>query len=193
MGRTIGNDTVSSARAYRSRRRPHRRYRRRRRGIFRWRWGKRTKKIGKRKYRMRVLFKRVGRRWMRTKRAYWRRYGRRNRRRRRYRRRYRNRKYRWFWSGRTKKTKRGLYRRRVLYKRVGRKWVKTKRVYWRRVRKAKKCFWRWDRLIKKVRGALYRRRHLVCRRGRRWVTRRIYWKRIGRIHRRHRRYKPRRV
>merc|ERR1711959_118699 len=108
------------------RRYSRRRYRRRRRGIFRWRWGKRTKKIGKRKYRMRVLFKKVGRRWMRTKRAYWRRYGRRNRRRRRYRRRYRNRKYRWFWSGRTKKTKRGLYRRRVLYKRVGRKWVKTK-------------------------------------------------------------------
>merc|ERR1712205_127997 len=112
--RTIGNDTVSSARAYRSRRSrrySRRRYRRRRRGIFRWRWGKRTKKVGKKKYRMRVLFKKVGRRWIRTKRKYWRRLG--GRRRRRYRRRRRG-IFRWRWGKRTKKIGKRKYRMRVL-------------------------------------------------------------------------------
>merc|ERR1712216_846078 len=97
-------------RRYSRRRYSRRRYRRRRRGIFRWRWGKRTKKVGKKKYRMRVLFKKVGRRWIRTKRKSWGRLGGRRRRRysrRRYsRRRYRRRRrgiFRWRWGKRTKK------------------------------------------------------------------------------------------
>merc|ERR1711990_11702 len=102
MGKRVGRRWIRTKRKY-----WRRLGGRRRRGIFRWRWGKRTKKVGKKKYRMRVLFKKVGRRWIRTKRKYWRRLGGRRRRRysrRRYsRRRYRRRRrgiFRWRWGKR---------------------------------------------------------------------------------------------
>merc|ERR1712232_295570 len=113
---------------------PH--YRRRGR-LYRWRWG-RGKKFRKtvkgRNYGLRILFKRVKRRWVPTSRKYWRRYyggwhrfmmHARNRR-------VRHRKYQWRWGKAKKKIGSLTYRRRILFKFLRHKrWRPTKRAYWR--------------------------------------------------------------
>merc|ERR1712196_250044 len=67
-----------------------------RRSKFQWRWGKGTKKQGKRKYRLRVLYARKGNKLVPTKRKYWRCTNCRRRRNRRS-------KFQWRWGKGTEK------------------------------------------------------------------------------------------
>merc|ERR1719230_1249564 len=170
--RTIGNDRVSSVRVWKSRGRTRRR---RRKFYLRWRWVGRVKRMRGKLYRRRALYKCRGGRCRRTRRSYWRRISKRTRRRRRF---SRHRRYLWRWGRRVRRRGKRLYRLRVLWKRVGRKWLRTKRRYWRRIRRwrGRRHMWRWGRRTKKVRGRLYRRRILFKRVGGKWRrTRRAYW------------------
>jgi hypothetical protein len=152
-------------------RRHRRKYSRRN---FRWIWGKKTKKVGKKTYKLRILMRRKGKKWVKTKRSYMRlvRGPRRVRR--------SHRSFQWRWGKKTKKVKRGkktaLYRRRILFKKSGGKWRPTRRAYWRLVRKNKTCRWRWGRAVRKIKGRKYRKRVLRCVVKGKWATRKSYWR-----------------
>jgi hypothetical protein len=177
---------VKRARRYKSRRtrRTTRKYKRHQRSkrVFRWRWGKATRK-GKngRMYRKRVLYKKGnGGKWFATKRSYFRlvkSYKYRSHK-------HRVRRYQWRW-GNTRVTKKGrMYRSRVLWKKYRGKWRPTKKSYMRllpSLKKKGKCMWKWGKGIKKTSSGLFRKRVKFCmnKKTKKMIrTKRSYWRRL---------------
>jgi len=184
--------TVKRPRRYKSRktRRATRRYKRhRRKTVFRWRWGKATKKVKGRRYRKRILFRKgKGGRWFATKRSYFRLVNFRPRK-------HKVRRYQWRWGNKRVTKNKRMYRSRVLWTMYRGKWRPTKRSYMRllpSLKKGKKCMWKWGKAMKRTRRGLFRKRVKFClskKTKKMTATKRSYWRRITSYKRR--RYKRR--
>jgi len=157
--------------------------------LKKWRWGKKTKKVGTRTYRLRVLWTLKGRKWVKTKRSYFRRM---------YpaaRHLHRNRRvYRWRWTKTTKKvvgkSKTVLVKGKKVVKK-GKAITLTKRVLftrfrgkWRPTQKSsfvhRTCVWNWVKELKRTQKGLFRKVVQVCK-GKK--TKRFLWRRISKLKR----------
>jgi len=128
-----------------------------------WKWGRKYKKKSGKLYRMRVLYRKPGNKWLATNKKYWRRVM-------------------WSWRRTYRKKGKYLYRKRAMYAYSKKstkqgtvvRWIRTKYYRWVMVQ------WRWTRHTKVKKGVSYRRQGMYgySKTKKRWYrTNRIRWRR----------------